>query len=302
MLSTQPIWNRRGNSRLRKGIGDLQEKTSMIFQERPSRAKGVIEGDRLLELHLYPGNQCNRECSFCTVFGSPKGWYVEYTSELLEAALQTVVNHEQGTLKFYGGEPTLHHETIIQAIAYVRERGFQGAIVIYSNGIQAERLLHILKADPLGRTTASLNYSITTGDGAPPMPAQALTQLEAYEQDHPGAIAIGHAAVVDSGRGVDPFVGEESRPQSGPRCPHCYPVLTTTGTFHACPFAVENPSPHFQLGDQHTPPHVIAENFQHFFHWLDTVHEPYAIAHQLPACTVCWQHLEQLPVPDYQRP
>lgn len=80
----------------------------MVFKERQPRDKGVIAHNRLLELHLYPGNQCNRDCSFCTVFGSPKGWYSEYTTEHLDAALRTVMLNQQGAIKFYGGEPTLN--------------------------------------------------------------------------------------------------------------------------------------------------------------------------------------------------
>lgn len=271
----------------------------MVFKERQPRDKGVIDSDRLMELHLYPGNQCNRDCSFCTVFGSPKGWYTEYTPEHLDAALQTVMLNEQGAIKFYGGEPTLNPENVVWAIAYLRQHGYQGAIVVYSNGIQAASLLQILESDLAGKTTASLNYSIATGDGAPQMPKKSLEQLETYEMAHPEAIAIGHPDVVDSGRGIEPFTGDTARPRANSRCPHCYPVLTTEGKFHACPFAIENQAAHFQLGDLHSDAAEISQNFQEFFHWLDTVHEPYAIAHNLPACTVCWKHLDQLPVPLY---
>lgn len=272
----------------------------MIFKERPPSPRGVIDNDRLRELHLYPGNQCNRECDFCTVFGEPQGWYQQYTQEHLDAALGTVMAQPPGVLKFYGGEPTLHHGNVIWAIAYLREHGFRGAIVIYSNGIQAEHLLAILASDPLGQTTASLNYSIATGDGAPQMPLSSLRKLEAYERAHPGMIAIGHADIVDSGRGVEPFSGEENRPKDTHRCPHCYPVLKTDGTFHACPFAVENAASHFQLGTVQKDPHTVTQNFQRFLDWLDTVHEPYAVAHDLPACTVCWKHLPALPTPDFR--
>lgn len=273
----------------------------MVFKERQSRAKGVVEAGRLMELHLYPGNQCNRACDFCTVFGAPKGWYMEYTAEHLDATLGSVMLHEQGSVKFYGGEPTLNYDNVIWAIAYLRDRNFQGAIVIYSNGIQAERLLAILESDPLGKTTASLNYSIATGDGADQMPLSSLRKLEDYERQHPGAIAIGHPDIVDSGRGVDPFTGEISRPKDAHRCPHCYPVLKSDGQFHACPFAVENGAPHFQLGTVEDSPQTVTQNFQRFLEWLDTVHEPYAEAQDLPACTVCWKHLQDLPVPAFER-
>ncbi|MGI8936480.1 MAG: hypothetical protein ACR2FS_20655, partial [Phormidesmis sp.] len=203
----------------------------------------------------------------------------------------------QGALKFYGGEPTLNHKNVIWSIAYLRDHDFTAAIVIYSNGIRAEQLLEILDADPLHQTTASLNYSIATGDGAPQMPLKSLRLLEDYEQVNEGAIAIGHPDIVDSGRGVDPFTGEETRPKVNSQCPHCYPVLKSDGQFHACPFAIENDAPHFQLGDLHSSPAEIAQNFTTFFEWLDTVHQPYAEAHNLPACTVCWKHLDQLPTP-----
>ena len=270
----------------------------MTFKERQTRDHGIIENNRLMELHLYPGNRCNRDCDFCTVFGSPKGGYSEYTAEHLDAALRTVMLHEQGALKFYGGEPTLDCQNVIWAIAYLRNHGFTGAVVIYSNGIRAEQLIEILESDPLNKTTASLNYSIATGDGAPQMPLKSLQCLEAYEQIHEGAITIGHPDIVDSGRGVDPFTGEETRPKVNSKCPHCYPVLKTDGQFHACPFAIENSAPHFRLGDLHSSPAEVTKNFQTFFEWLDTVHQPYAEAHSLPACTVCWNHLDKLPTPN----
>jgi hypothetical protein len=272
----------------------------MTFKERQTTPRGVIENHRLLELHLYPGNRCNRECDFCTVFGSAEGWYADYTAEHLDMALATVM--PDGVIKFYGGEPTLNLDNLTWAIAYLRDRGFPGAIVIYSNGILADALLAALASAPLGKTTASLNYSIATGDGAPQMPLSSLRKLEAYEADHGGAIAIGHADIVDSGRGIDPFTGEDSRPKITHRCPHCYPVLKTDGSFHACPFAVENTDPHFQLGTVQDDPETIAQNFQTFLDWLDSVHEPYAVEHDLPACTVCWKHLQALPVPEFREP
>ncbi len=269
---------------------------STVFRERTTRPeKGVIEGDRLIELHLYSGNLCNRECDFCTVLGSSRGWYHDYTADLLDTVLTHVSGHEQAAIKFYGGEPTLNTENVIWAIHYLREHHFKGSVVIYSNGIQAERLLQILTADPLHHTTASLNYSITTGDGAPQMPKQSLALLEAYELEHPGSIAIGHPDVVDAGRGLDPFAGESSRAKVSTRCPHCYPVLTTEGRFHACPFAVEIRSPHFDLGSVESSPAEVSARFKAFFQWLDSVHEPYAEQHGIPACRVCHHHLQKLP-------
>src|SRR5207245_531909 len=63
------------------------------------------EGDTdLRELHLYEGNFCNRTCAWCTINGSPQGWYERYSPAVLDQALATLA--PDGNLKFYGGEPT----------------------------------------------------------------------------------------------------------------------------------------------------------------------------------------------------
>src|SRR5262249_14667923 len=128
------------------------------------------DGDRVLrELHLYEGNFCNRACAWCTIDGSPAGWYQPYAPAVLDQALATLA--PDGNLKFYGGEPTLHAREIEEAIAYVRARGFRGLITIFSNGVKAGRLIDLLESDP--RTEAVLNYSIYHGRDAEPLPAHA---------------------------------------------------------------------------------------------------------------------------------
>ena len=57
------------------------------------------------EVHLYEGNFCNRTCAWCTIDGSPQGWYERYSPAVLDQALATLA--ADGNLKFYGGEPTL---------------------------------------------------------------------------------------------------------------------------------------------------------------------------------------------------
>ena len=37
-----------------------------------------------------------------------------------------------------GGEPTLHAQTIIDAMTYLRQHGFRGLFTIFSNGVQAQ--------------------------------------------------------------------------------------------------------------------------------------------------------------------
>jgi sulfatase maturation enzyme AslB (radical SAM superfamily) len=74
----------------------------------------------LRELYLYEGNFCNRTCAWCTINGSPGGTYHPYNAAVLDQAIATIA--VDGNLKFYGGEPTLHADDVIDAIRYVRPR------------------------------------------------------------------------------------------------------------------------------------------------------------------------------------
>src|SRR6266446_498241 len=81
-----------------------------------------------------------------------------------------------GNIKFYGGEPTLHSDSLLQAMRFLRERGFQGLFTIYSNGIKARTLIRLLESEP--QSEAVLNYSIYLGRDADPLPAPAKALLE----------------------------------------------------------------------------------------------------------------------------
>ena len=74
-----------------------------------------------------------------------------------------------GNIKFYGGEPTLHSESLLEAMRFLRARGFAGLFTIYSNGVKARTLIHLLESDP--QSEAVLNYSIYLGRDADPLPA-----------------------------------------------------------------------------------------------------------------------------------
>ena len=130
----------------------------------------------LRELYLYDGNFCNRACSWCTVFGSPEGWHQAYSERVLDSAAAAVA--PDGNIKFYGGEPTLHVEGLIEAMRHVRGRGFRGLFTIFSNGVRARALIRVLDSDP--RTEAVLNYSIYLGRDAEPLPERAKDLLEAW--------------------------------------------------------------------------------------------------------------------------
>ncbi len=250
----------------------------------------------LPEIHLYFGSLCNRECDFCVVFGSPKGWMAEVDEGLLDALLGLL--HPQAQLKVYGGEPTLLSDNLRWAFAELRRRGFAGRITLFSNGVQSARLLELLQADP--NSCCVLNYSILTGTQAEPLPPAALRQLAGYAEQHPGRIFAGHPDLVEVGRAQQ--WSREQLQQRGDfdhACPRCFPVATTQGRFHACPFAVENKSPHYDLGDLNTPPAEVEGRYQLFLAWLEEVLVPQAQAQGSHPCTLCTQAAGQLPLPAY---
>ncbi len=253
------------------------------------------EGDReLRELHLYEGSFCNRTCSWCTINGSPDGWYQPYTPAVLDQALASLAG--DGNLKFYGGEPTLHAREIQEAMRYVRERGFRGLITIFSNGVKADRLLDLLESDP--RSEAVLNYSIYHGRDAEPLPAHAKARLEDWARMHPGRIFQGYKVLFHAGAGADLRYDRDREADFhglGTGCVRCFPVLTTKGRFHACPFAAEIEAPHFDLGRVGSAPETVFANYRTFLGWVDEVLDPAARARGVSSCAMCHRHLDELP-------
>lgn len=263
---------------------------------------GVVIDGRVKELLLYPGNFCNRDCAFCTVLGSPKGWYHPFAETHLDQALALVHMGPDGALKFYGGEPTLDVENMTWAIGYLRTRGFEGSFTVFSNGIRDLALVAIVESDPARRVKVALNYSIWTGDGATRVPAAARARLEAYAREHPGVITVGYGDIMDMGGGLAAFDGERDDLQDTFQndCGRCYPVVTTKGEVHACPFAVEIRDPRFHLGEVGGDPRRAVKNFEAFFRWIDDALVPYARAEGLAPCTVCRTRLAHLPTPAFE--
>jgi len=140
----------------------------------------------LPELHLYFGSRCNRSCDFCTVSGSPRGWLAQISQEHLDSLVEQL--HPRAQLKIYGGEPTLLHGNLLWAIRHLRERGFGGRLVIFSNGIQEDRLIRLLEGDD--NSCAVLNYSILTGTNAEPIPPAAL-RLPLRRRERISAVQVG---------------------------------------------------------------------------------------------------------------
>ncbi|HET6368778.1 MAG TPA: DUF547 domain-containing protein [Pseudomonadales bacterium] len=247
----------------------------------------------LRELFLYDGNFCNRDCSWCTVFGSPKGWHVDYSARLLDAALTHVAT--DGNIKFYGGEPTLHAEGLIEAMRYLRAGGFRGLFSIFSNGVKAGTLIRMLESDP--RTEAVLNYSIYLGRDAPPLPDGSKATLEEWARAHPMRMFSGYKVLYRVGAGVDQVFDRdrESDYHALSGCVLCFPVLKSTGEFHACPFAVESHAPHYRLGTLETPPGEVFANYRRFRVWATSVLDPAARARGITSCEMCQRHVTELP-------
>jgi hypothetical protein len=258
------------------------------------------EGDReLRELHLYEGNFCNRACAWCTINGSPEGWYRPYAPAVLDQALATLAS--DGNLRFYGGEPTLHAREIAEAMRYVRARGFRGLITIFSNGVKAERLIELLESDP--RSEAVLNWSIYHGRDAEPLPPHAKARLEAWAAAHPGRLFQGYKVLFHAGAGAGVAYDRDREADFhglGTGCVRCFPVLTTAGRFHACPFAAEIDAPHYALGRVGTDPGAVLENYRTFRRWVDDVLDPAARARGITSCEMCHRHLAELPAPEYR--
>ena len=237
------------------------------------------EPERWLELHLYSGSKCNRACVFCCVNGEPKGTYSPWTEETLQAAARLVAR--RGGLKFYGGEPTLDPENLIWSMGRLRELGFEGAFIVFSNGVRARELVSLLEADL--NVFAVLNYSIATGRGETPLPASALRQLQNYDEKRPGHLFLSHDFVVPVGRQRDLQAGTLAHQP----CFRCFPTLTSEGKLHACAFAVEYDRKHFRLGDAQTDFEKASESFSHFLGWVEERLDPVSLLNNQSSCSVC---------------
>lgn len=250
----------------------------------------------LRELHLYEGNFCNRTCAWCTINGSPEGWYAPYDEAVLDQALRTVAS--DGNLKFYGGEPTLHADAIIDAMRWLRAHGFRGLFTIFSNGVKADRLIAILDSD--ARSEAVLNYSIYHGRDAEPLPPAARERLAVWATAHPNRLFQGYKILFHAGAGADAAFDRDREADFhglGQGCVRCFPVLTSRGRFHACPFAAELDAPHYDLGGVGSDPADVFARYRAFRTWIDETLDPAARARGISSCAMCHRHLDELPVP-----
>jgi hypothetical protein len=253
-----------------------------LFPPFNSRERYDPTWTRFRELHLYNGSRCNRACEFCTVAGSPSGWYEPFTPPVLEQALRLVA--PDGNVKLYGGEPTLDPENIREAMTFLRAGGFNGWFTLFTNGVLADRLIALLEADD--RCEAVLNYSILHGDGAPPLPARARHTLEAYARRRPGVLFVSHPDLIPVGPGAT-FAPDGPRPDFQGGCPRCPPVLTSRGLLHACPFAVELEHVHYQIANGDDTAEAAFARWLRFRDWIGEVITPQAAASSRHPCAVC---------------
>ncbi|HKV53360.1 MAG TPA: DUF547 domain-containing protein [Candidatus Binataceae bacterium] len=282
------------------GLNDIHREPhlgSILFHES---VEHFAAGDgELRELHLYEGNFCNRACKWCTINGSPQGWYRGYSAAVLDQALAAVAR--DGNLKFYGGEPTLHAAEIVDSIRYLRDKGFAGLITVYSNGVKADALIKILESD--SRSEAILNYSIYNGRDAEPLPPRAKVLLEQWAAANPGRLFKGYKVLFHAGAGLAQKYAIDREAQfhgMGTGCVRCFPVLTTRGRFHACPFAAEIDAPHYNLGGVSNDPKTVLKNYRKFREWVDVTLDPTAAARGISSCEMCHGHLAELVPPAYE--
>jgi hypothetical protein len=258
------------------------------FAPFENRILGIApEPGRMDELHLYHGSRCNRTCNCCCVNGAPEGDHTPFGEEVLRAAVGMVAS--RGSLKIYGGEPTLEAAGLRKAVGRLRELGFGGAVTIFSNGLRPRVLLDLLETDP--RLYVVLNRAIATGEGEEPLSYHALSLLATFEAAYPGRIFLSHDFVVPIGRQTtDGRRRTTDRSIPNPKSQiqnQCWPVLTSSGRFHACPFAVAYDYPQYRLGDVAEDAPVVQRRFQAFKEWITLRVEPEAERLGRHPCEVC---------------
>lgn len=260
---------------------------------------------RLPEAMLYFGNDCNRDCYFCCVEAKPGGSFVAYQAGQVGRMLELI--RPDARLKLYGGEPTLYHTHLIEVIHVLRSGGYVGRLTVFSNGIQADRLIEMLEADPPTErhpgTDAYLNYAIWHGRGVQPIPHGRRAKLLQYASVHPGRLFLSHEDIIPVGGAEDVPAGPVPAGLAGPaaaipdfggRCARCFPTLKSDGTIHACAFAAEERAGQFDLGRLGDPATRVAARHRAFLEWVETVLEPAARAAGQAPCAIClgWARTE----------
>jgi hypothetical protein len=250
---------------------------------------------RFPEVLLYFGNACNRECAFCCVDGRPGGSYRPFTRSAVRSIFERI--RPDARVKLYGGEPTLYHNHLINVVRALRAGGYVGRLTIFSNGIQAARLIAMLDADPATDlhpgSDAYLNHLIWLGRGADPIPEGRRRALLTWAAVHPGRLFLGHEDILPVGGAAAAATRDgalSDAPDFAGRCARCYPTFRSDGTVHACAFAAEVRSPQYDLGTLDDTAEQIAERRAQFLQFIEQVVEPEAALRAVSPCRVCLDH------------
>jgi hypothetical protein len=126
--------------------------------------------------------------------------------------------------------------------------------------------------------------------------------LEAWATAHPNRIFQGYKILFHAGAGADGTFDRDRESDFhglGQGCVRCFPVLTSQGRFHACPFAAEVDAPHYDLGRVGSDPQTVVANYRAFRTWVDETLDPAARARGISSCEMCHKHLAQLPVAEF---
>jgi hypothetical protein len=122
-------------------------------------------------------------------------------------------------------------------------------------------------------------------------------RLEAWAAAHPGRLFKGYKVLFHAGGGAGEAFDADREADfhgMGNGCVRCFPVLTTRGRFHACPFAAEIDAPHFALGGVGSAPAAVFENYRRFLRWVDDTLDPAARRRGVSSCQMCHRHLAEL--------
>ncbi len=245
----------------------------------------------LRELYLYQGNQCNRHCAFCTVFGQMNGWLEPYNEDILDYALKLISS--DGHIKFYGGEPSLNVKNQRESISYLREKGFNGRITLFTNGVEFTKLQEILNMD--SQITLALNYSIFHGRETHGLSPSIKQKILDYQSQFPNRIYLGHADLIPAGRGSENKSTDNETPHFDLRCPRCFPVLTSRGEIRACPFNVEIQSVYHFLGDITDSPNDVIMHYRLFRDWIESAISSFVNLTGRFPCDYCLEYAAQAP-------
>ena len=223
----------------------------------PRAGRALRRGDtELRELHLYEGNFCNRTCSGARSTARRTGWYQTYAPAVLDQALRHA-SPPTATSSSTAASRRCTPTAIIDAMAYLRGRGFRGLFTIFSNGVKADRLHR--RSSTATRAARRCSTTRSTTAATPSRCRRTRKQrLEEWARAHPEPHLPGlQGALPRRRRRRAALTTATARPTSTASargCVRCFPVLTSQGRFHACPFAAEIDAPHYDLGRVGTDP------------------------------------------------